>query len=396
MVRKTQIKVNKIPFAKPIPDIPIAFPKMPRLYLELFENKSKIKQDLINKEFIPSQYNNNNNNTTTNTSQVDELSRMLENIKDPLVTKQSSNNVDDSSSSDSSSSTSSDTSSDSGSSSDTSSDTSSDESNESDNDISNRLKEILDDSDDDKHSGDKPDKHDKSDKHKKKDKYSTSLPSPVHMPPSLAELEARGVYQKQAELRDINRPMNMSEREEDDAKRELLFKFDLLRKSYRDAEIPEFNIHTDYNTMLKTYDSMVRSLSLDNSVDNYKKYLIGMFVLVEIGLGSWFKLDMQGFTQQQIISMGSYEKLLIELGEKSYTPTGSKWPVEVRLLGLVIINAGFFLITKMVMNKSGPNILNMVNNLGGRSSNPNNSQRKRRMRGPNINYDDIPDAGDIE
>jgi hypothetical protein len=42
--------------------------------------------------------------------------------------------------------------------------------------------------------------------------------------------------------------------------------------------------------------------------------------------GNFLGFDMQGFTKQQMLSMHDYERLLVELGEKSYVPEGSKWP----------------------------------------------------------------------
>ena len=49
-----KIQVVKIPL-KGLPTTkPQTFPRLPRLYLELIENKAKIRQDLINKEHIPS------------------------------------------------------------------------------------------------------------------------------------------------------------------------------------------------------------------------------------------------------------------------------------------------------------------------------------------------------
>jgi hypothetical protein len=132
---------------------------------------------------------------------------------------------------------------------------------------------------------------------------------------------------------------------------------------------------------------------LDNAVDTYKTYLIGGFMLVEFVLGNWFNFDMQGFTQQQIVSMTSYERLLVELGEKSYVPTGSKWPVEIRLLSLIIINAAFFIITRMIMKKTGANLLGMMNSMNNTTASSTQIQKpKTRMKGPDINLDDLPEV----
>ena len=209
-----------------------------------------------------------------------------------------------------------------------------------------------------------------------------------NIPPTLSEIESQGGIKRKRELRDINN-ISRDEQEEEDLKRELMFKIDLLKKSYPNAMIPEFSIHSDYSTMKKTYDSTVRRLSLDSSVDNYKNYLIGGFMLCEFVLGSYMGFDMQGFTQQQILTMNSYEVLLIELGEKSYIPQGSKWPVEIRLIGLILINVVFFIVSKMIMKKTGSNLLGLINNMNVKNNNTNSAKRK--MKGPNINLDEIPE-----
>ena len=61
---------------------------------------------------------------------------------------------------------------------------------------------------------------------------------------------------------------------------------------------------------------------------------------------------MEGFAQQQIASMSSYDQLLIELGEKTYVPEESKLPVEIRLLGMIVVNAAIFIVSKMIMKKT--------------------------------------------
>lgn len=211
-------------------------------------------------------------------------------------------------------------------------------------------------------------------------------------PPTLDQLRQTGQYADPRVVQEVNSAVNVEE--DEDRKREILFKFDILRKSYKGADIPDFNIHSDYKLMQKSYDMTIKRLSLDTTVESYKTYLIGGFMLIEYVLGSWFKFDMQGFTQQQILTMSSYEKLLVELGEKSYVPEAKQWPVEIRLLFLIIINAAFFIVSKMILKKTGSNLMNMMNSMGaaqGPSQVPKAPQPKRKMRGPTVNLDEIPE-----
>ena len=99
-------------------------------------------------------------------------------------------------------------------------------------------------------------------------------------------------------------------------------------------------------------------------------------------------------TKQQIIDMSSYEKLLIEIGEKQYTPK-SNWPVELRLLGLIIINAAFFVAGRLAFKASGLDILGQLNNsasAGVQSANAVRNRKTQKMAGPTIDLNDIPSA----
>ena len=197
------------------------------------------------------------------------------------------------------------------------------------------------------------------------------------------------------------------EDEEDEEERErrekadLLFKFMVLRRQYPNVEIPEFTEHSDVNTMNRVYEQIIRRVSLDSSVDNYKQYLVGGFMVLEWVSTNWLGIDLGGFTQQQVNMMNRYERLLIELGEKNYSTMGSRFPVEVRLIFLIIFNAGLFYVQKMIFSggEGGANVLNSLfggMNAAAQKPQPatqrrtnNGGRRRTGMRGPTISPQDV-------
>lgn len=135
---------------------------------------------------------------------------------------------------------------------------------------------------------------------------------------------------------------------EENAKRLLQQKFQLLRRQYKHADIPEFSVHSDYTIMKNTYDDTVRQVKLDATVCRYKQWLSNAFFAVEFVLGYYFGLDMNGYAEHQQNEMDSYEALLFELGEKQYMPGMTGYPVEVRLIAIVGINTVSFLFFRYV------------------------------------------------
>ena len=194
---------------------------------------------------------------------------------------------------------------------------------------------------------------------------------------------------------------HQQEEEEDEEERErkekadLLFKFMVLRRQYPQVDIPEFTEHSDMNTMRRVYDQIIRRVSLDSSVDSYKQYLTGGFMVLEWVATNWLGFDLSGFTQQQGQMMNRYERLLIELGEKNYSTVGSRFPVEVRLIFLIIFNAGLFYVQKMIFSggDGGANIMNtMFGGMNQAPPQPQPQQRRKRaggMRGPTITPNEV-------
>ena len=214
--------------------------------------------------------------------------------------------------------------------------------------------------------------------------------SNVFVPPTLSQIN-NGVIKDNKGVRDMTRGLSKQEDEEDAERRLYLDKFSILKRKYKDFKMPEFSPYSDISIMKRTYDSAVKQLHLDSTVETYKKYLIGGFTLTQFLFSKFLKMDMSGFAEQQILSMNQYEQVLVEIGEKTYFKAPSKMAPEFKLVMLIGFNAVIFLISKMILKASGDNILSSINKVAEKKETQSvpAGPQKNHMKGPNM--DDLAD-----
>lgn len=163
-------------------------------------------------------------------------------------------------------------------------------------------------------------------------------------------------------------------------KEEMLWRFRILKKQYGEAPIPEFNEHSDLTTMKCSYDRTIRELYFEDSLHDYRTYLTYGFYAMEFMCTKWFDVkELEGFSNAQARYQRKYDRLLIELGEKNYMRWGSKLPVELRLVGLVVFQAASFYVGKMIAAKF-------------LDDQPSQFQQKKpaaKMKGPSVKLEDL-------
>jgi hypothetical protein len=236
-----------------------------------------------------------------------------------------------------------------------------------------------------------------------------SQPSIPNLPPSISEINSGKVINTQ--YRDLtNAVVN-----EDDIirKRKILSDFKRIKKLDKDANIPEFNELTDLNTLEREYSNVVKNLHIDSNVENYKKWLTMGFIGLEWVLSNLMKFEeIKGFSAAQMTSMNQYERILVEIGEKSYVPEEKRLAPEIRLIGIILMNAATFVGMKMLFKSTGMGSMNLggdssssstagggfgglgglgnlFSSMGGATNTTNTNKPKKKMPGPDINLDDL-------
>lgn len=189
---------------------------------------------------------------------------------------------------------------------------------------------------------------------------------------------------------------------------EYIWRFKILKKKFGDSntevKIPEYNEFSDLNAMKLTYDSTIKELYLDDAVESYRMYLIGGSMIIEFVCTQLMDVDLGGFVAHQTKVMHRYNRLLVELGEKSYNQWGSTIPVEIRLIGAILFQAGIFYLAKIVSVKYGGGAADLFRGVTGQpppviedaKKEGGDEPPKKRMMGPKIKPSTIRQAVEVE
>jgi len=178
--------------------------------------------------------------------------------------------------------------------------------------------------------------------------------SPMHSGIKIPEpiLSQRAEVQMQEEEEDYEE-VDMMPQTDDEKHLYWKTRLQILRTRFVDVTIPKNAADMPWRSLRKIYYIEMDRVSISKNVEGYKMVMIVMFFILEYIGAKYLKINITGFTVHSLKTMHRYERLLIELGEKDYAGFAQNWPVEVRLAGLVAVNAIIFVVAKYVFKLSG-------------------------------------------
>lgn len=330
--------VENMPFHKYYPGP--HFARMPILYLELLENKNKIQKKFLNKSYIPSSTYDDDDfkkpvedeQTRTREHHTYQHKDFEPDFEESYYEKENEEFEPN-------------------------------ENQKDNNHVSERLDHVL----------------GLDDQHWRDNQENKISPSSEKQLPSKNDLNAPTLQDLQQQKKVvIDKEYKYADDDEETQKERnaMYFKCEVLRRMHPNMPVPEFTPYSDPKIMKQKIDMFTEKIALNTTVDNWKRYLIIGVMICEVVLGK-LSFDMEGFAQQQITQMSTYDQLLVEIAEKNQKKAQSKWGPETRLCLMLSLNTVLFVVSKTLSKNSGFNLLGTINSMtSGLSFNQNTNMKE--------------------
>jgi hypothetical protein len=145
----------------------------------------------------------------------------------------------------------------------------------------------------------------------------------------------------------------MSEEEQGRFRAQFVIRFGILRDAWRSLHIVDPTPDATLENIHAQYERYIMQIHVSQSVDQYKVYMVILWLGIEVICIKWLGLNASGYTISQLRRMNTYERLLIELGERNYGVGTSTWPIEVRIAFVALTNAVVFIAVKTLASFLG-------------------------------------------
>lgn len=197
-------------------------------------------------------------------------------------------------------------------------------------------------------------------------------PPKVHQTPPKYQPSAPPVASHTTALPANTRPnyKGMNQQEMAESRDAFAAQFRILRQRFPDwkIEVPPDSCSLDQ--IHDIYEGYVKDILISSDCNQWKIYLVLMFLAVETLAIKFLGLDMHGFTAAQVKIMNRYDQILVELGERHYVQGGSGWSPEAKLIMTAAVNCLVFVLIKFFARSIGGDMMvsdiqAMVDNLIG-------------------------------
>jgi hypothetical protein len=121
-----------------------------------------------------------------------------------------------------------------------------------------------------------------------------------------------------------------------------------LRRMYPYLEIEMPPAGTSSKRLRKIYRYYVDEVSTAEGLEKYKIGLIVAFAILEV-VGKKIGLPCDGYAELQQDQLANYHSMLVEFGDRDYFGFARSWPVEARLLGMMLLNMAFLVMGRMLL-----------------------------------------------
>jgi hypothetical protein len=207
------------------------------------------------------------------------------------------------------------------------------------------------------------------------------LPPPEEDPPprrarGRAPRERRVEDEPDDEDEDTEEPEDAQSEEEDvpPTEEELQDEYRALLKrlkrnyKYLDIDIPAPG--TSSKRLQRMHRYYVDEVSTAEGLEKYKIMLVVGFVIMEV-IGKKLNLPCDGYAELQKGQIANYHSMLVEFGDRDYFGFARGYPIEVRLIGMMLINMGILVVGRLLLEPATmTRLISAVTSAGNREIPP--------------------------